>query len=418
MEHKGLFNDGADLLRNVTTRRKKMTGKGDAGVSQPRMPGFAADSSNQSSFETSTKAAAIDDRNASTLMSVSTSNVPIHNIDVVADLFGVPLKSCKDIDEFTKDFEADKYELWSVLTKEKRGKITDIICNRWDALLKESESMPKGAPIADDYLSSKVSPNDPIVQSVIINEKPTSYIGASGGSKPEPSKSKANLCPLFSENLCEGAKISIPRKVFSEDGLSIIASQIGKPIMLDSYTTSMCIDSWGRSSFARCLIEINAEDALSESLTIGVPLIEGSGYTIETVSSPPTVVTSNVVTSTVEKTNDGFQTVGKKKKKGKSKSTTGGQFVGPLVKQNVRYEPKATKSAPIKGATNVGNASKSSSMLKTTGTSSKKGNITTSNSYSALDDESDEDVENVYDESANLIPSTKTGDISIFFMGC
>ncbi|GKE04977.1 hypothetical protein Tco_1396995 [Tanacetum coccineum] len=114
------------------------------------------------------------------------------------------------------------------------------------------------------------------------------------------------------------------------------------------------------------------------------------------VSSPPTVVTSNVVTSTVEKTNDGFQTVGKKKKKGKSKSITGGQFVGPSVKQNVRYEPKATTSAPIKGATNVGNASKSSSMLKTTGTSSKKGNIITSNSYSALDDESDEDVENVY----------------------
>ncbi|GKE53672.1 hypothetical protein Tco_1488828 [Tanacetum coccineum] len=111
MEHKGLFNDGEDLLRNVTTRRKKMTGKGDACVSQLRMPGFAIDSSNQSSFETSTKAATIYYRNTSTLMSVATSNVPIHNIDVVANVFGVPLKSCKDIDEFTKDLKADKYDL-------------------------------------------------------------------------------------------------------------------------------------------------------------------------------------------------------------------------------------------------------------------------------------------------------------------
>ncbi|GJT26116.1 hypothetical protein Tco_0906391 [Tanacetum coccineum] len=166
--------------------------------------------------------------------------------------------------------------------------------------------------------------------------------------------------------------------------------------MLDSYTSSICIESWGRSSFARCLIEIDAKDVLKESLTMGVPLIEGTGYTIETVtieyewkpprcdlckifghvhdhclkkvSSPPTIVTFNIITSTVEKTNDGFQTVGKKKKKGKSKSTNGGQFVGPSVKQNLRYKPKAPTSAPNKGATNAGNASKSSSMLKTTGT--------------------------------------------------
>ncbi|GKF50076.1 hypothetical protein Tco_0143327 [Tanacetum coccineum] len=70
----------------------------------------------------------------------------------------------------------------------------------------------------------------------------------------------------------------------------------------------------------------------------------------------------------------------------------------------------------MKGATNVGNASKSSS-LKTTGTSSSmsknvsstsKGIFITSNSYSALDDESEEDVENVYDETANLF--SKSGE--------
>ncbi|GJZ70217.1 hypothetical protein Tco_0633767 [Tanacetum coccineum] len=122
------------------------------------------------------------------------------------------------------------------------------------------------------------------------------------------------------------------------------------------------------------------------------------------------------VTPNAEKTNDGFQTVGKmKKRKGKSKSTNGGQFTGPSVKHNVRYEPKATTSAPKKGTTYVGYTSQSTPMLKTTGNSSKKDNLSMSNSFSALnEEEEEEDVENVYDESANLIQNTKAGGTSSF----
>ncbi|GJW02692.1 zinc knuckle CX2CX4HX4C containing protein [Tanacetum coccineum] len=141
----------------------------------------------------------------------------------------------------------------------------------------------------------------------------------------------------------------------------------------------------------------------------------------EDVVSPPIVATSNVVTPNAEKTNDGFQTVGKtKKRKGKSKSTNGGQFTGPSVKHNVRYEPKATTSAPKKGTTYVGYTSQSTPMLKTTGNSSKKDNLSMSNSFFALneeeeeDEEDEEDVENVYDESANLIQNTKAGGSSSF----
>nr|GFA38996.1 hypothetical protein [Tanacetum cinerariifolium] len=159
---------------------------------------------------------------------------------------------------------------------------------------------------------------------------------------------------------------------------------------------------------------------LPESLTIGVPLIENTGFTIETVTieyewKPPrcdlckifghihnhfpkkvsispivatsnvvtlTAATSNVVTPTVKKTNDGFQIV-EKRKKGKSKSINGGQFGGPSVKQNVMYEPKATTSVPKKGTTNV--------------------------------DESNEGVENVYDESDNLFQNTKIDESSPSF---
>ncbi|GJU01156.1 zinc knuckle CX2CX4HX4C containing protein [Tanacetum coccineum] len=164
-------------------------------------------------------------------------------------------------------------------------------------------------------------------------------------------------------------------------------------------------------------IQVFEEDEADfvDVVTIGIPSLFGDGFTTETICvDPPIVTTSNVVTPSVEKTNDGFQTVGKKKKrKGKSNSTNSGQFAGPLVKQNVRYEPKATTSAPKKGVTNVGNTSQSTSMLKTTGYSSKKDNLSMSNSYSALNDE-EEDVQNVYDESANLLQNTKAGGSSSF----
>ncbi|GJU17505.1 hypothetical protein Tco_1145471 [Tanacetum coccineum] len=110
------------------------------------------------------------------IMQIDVSNVQTHDIKDVSSLFGLPLNSYEDIDEFTKDFELGKIELWSILTKEKHDEITDILCNKWDALLKS----------------------------------------------------------------------------FSEDGLSIIAS--------------------------------NIEDVLQESLTISVPLIEETGFTIETVT--------------------------------------------------------------------------------------------------------------------------------------
>ncbi|GJY59623.1 zinc knuckle CX2CX4HX4C containing protein [Tanacetum coccineum] len=235
----------------------------------------------------------------------------------------------------------------------------------------------------------------------------------------------------------------VPIQVFEEDGISLIATFIGKPVMLDSYTSSMCNDSWGRSSFARCLIEVNSEADLVDVVTIGIPSLSEDDFTKETIRveyewrpprcdtckifghvhdycpkkvvSPPIVATSNVVTPNAEKTNDGFQTVGKKKKrKGKSKSTNGGQFTGPSVKHNVRYEPKATTSAPKKGTTYVGYTSQSTPMLKTTGNSSKKDNLSVSNSFSALNEEDEEDVKNVYDESANFIQNTKAGGSSSF----
>ncbi|GJS81791.1 putative ribonuclease H-like domain-containing protein [Tanacetum coccineum] len=46
---------------------------------------------------------------------------------------------------------------------------------------------------------------------------------------------------------------------FNEDGLSVIATKLGTPLMLDSYTSDMCMQSCGRSSYARSMIELRAD---------------------------------------------------------------------------------------------------------------------------------------------------------------
>ncbi|GJQ91841.1 hypothetical protein Tco_0002980 [Tanacetum coccineum] len=240
----------------------------------------------------------------------------------VAEIFGVPLKTLEDIYILSKGIEIGKYKaVWSGMTSEKHKAFMDAIFSMWNAFMAAN---PSGT-----------------CASGLVNS----------GSLGSMAKDTPNLVDIM--------HMDESPIVFSEDGVSIIASQIGKPIMIDSYTSSMCIESWGRSSFTRCLIVINADDVLNESLTIGVPLIEGSWFTIETV--------------------------------------------------NIEYEPKPTADVPNKGAT------KKNLPLKASVPPTKEGNITVSNSYVALDDESEEEVENVYDESANLLNSTKTGESSSTF---
>ncbi|GKC53666.1 hypothetical protein Tco_1076411 [Tanacetum coccineum] len=61
--------------------------------------------------------------------------------DVIAELFGVLLKTCKDIDDFTKGLELGKYAVWSELSRDKRKEVLDTICNMWDALVAEKPNV-------------------------------------------------------------------------------------------------------------------------------------------------------------------------------------------------------------------------------------------------------------------------------------
>ncbi|GJV37090.1 hypothetical protein Tco_1409567 [Tanacetum coccineum] len=71
----------------------------------------------------------------------------------------------------------------------------------------------------------------------------------------------------------------VPVVAYSKDGLSLIATQIGKPIMLDAFTSAMCFEPWGRLGFARALIEVTAEKELKHKVSTGwFDVVDGEGH--------------------------------------------------------------------------------------------------------------------------------------------
>ncbi|GJT01425.1 zinc knuckle CX2CX4HX4C containing protein [Tanacetum coccineum] len=77
----------------------------------------------------------------------------------------------------------------------------------------------------------------------------------------------------------------VPVVAYSEDGLSLIATQIGNPIMLDAFASAMCVDSWGRIRYARALIEVSANKELKKEVTMAVPNIDDEvvSHTLEKI---------------------------------------------------------------------------------------------------------------------------------------
>ncbi|XP_071740845.1 uncharacterized protein [Rutidosis leptorrhynchoides] len=75
----------------------------------------------------------------------------------------------------------------------------------------------------------------------------------------------------------------IPLAGYTADGLSAIATKLGRPMMIDSYTSTMCRESWGRPNYARAIVEIKSENELKEVLKVATPRLYGMGRTVENV---------------------------------------------------------------------------------------------------------------------------------------
>nr|GEU64361.1 retrovirus-related Pol polyprotein from transposon TNT 1-94 [Tanacetum cinerariifolium] len=279
--------------------------------------------------------------------------------------------------------------------------INDIDAGKHDELLTEMTNNDREETLyALGTICNSIQADNPIVQSVDINTKSTSYAGAAGARAKDQPKVSSNFRPSMADLGFHGVNISIPRKVVEKGkhglkriimntkGLFVFKfdSKAGLEAVLESgpwmiHQTSIILKKWSMSTslqkeeLTRIPIWVKLHDVPlqvfegDDVITIGIPSLTRDDFTKETICveyewRPP------------------------------------------------RYEPKENSSAPKKEATNVSNPSKSSSMLKTADTFSKKDNFATSNSFSALNnkEEDDKEVENVYDESANLYPHTKTDE--------
>nr|GEX33849.1 reverse transcriptase domain-containing protein [Tanacetum cinerariifolium] len=69
-----------------------------------------------------------------------------------------------------------------------------------------------------------------------------------------------------------------PMTAFSEDGLSAITTKLSTILMLDSYTSNMCIQLWGRSSYARALIKVRVDVELEYHIAVAMPKLVREGF--------------------------------------------------------------------------------------------------------------------------------------------
>nr|GFC14633.1 hypothetical protein [Tanacetum cinerariifolium] len=82
-------------------------------------------------------------------------------------------------------------------------------------------------------------------------------------------------------NVLDWVKLhDVPVTAFSEDGLSAIAMKLDTSLMLDSYTSDMCLQSWGRSSYAKVMIELWVDVELKDNIVVDFLKIIREGHYI------------------------------------------------------------------------------------------------------------------------------------------
>ena len=229
----------------------------------------------------------------------------------------------------------------------------------------------------------------------------------------------------------------IPLAAYTKTCLSLFGTKLGRPIMLDAYTSNMCLDPWGRTSYARALIEVSADQIPLKSLVVAIPLIDVPGNSYKTIEveyewQPPHCETCKVfghsndqcpkrvneVNPSID-TNDGFIDVNRKGGKGKQTVKTnpisGIRFTKPPPKFVYRAKPKNVDNVAASSTDNnrksdmqgksddVTNASKvndGKQVKGTTGKSSKGAEVKTkpSNTFDVLASLPEEDAFGLYQE--------------------
>ncbi|GKB26507.1 hypothetical protein Tco_0865908 [Tanacetum coccineum] len=237
---------------------------------------------------------------------------------------------------------------------------------------------PTGWNMGDQSSSMKTIGEPAIVKLVDINATPNSYAGADGASIKAQTNVESNFCSLVANKVFDGVNISIPRKVVKKY-------------------------EWKPPRFPTCNI---------------------FGHTGETC--PNKVVTNPVVNDT-KVTNDGFQKVMNRNRNNKG-SSAGNKLPkgvpvskGFQVGKDFAFKPKASnvgsngdngtcgetnpKAYPSKNINEGALLNAMGTNVRQQDTGKKKiSNIASPNPFAALvvDDDEEEEVENIWDESENL----------------
>nr|GEZ75921.1 ATP-dependent DNA helicase PIF2 [Tanacetum cinerariifolium] len=268
-DHQKVHNEGKELLRSIASRINKMTGKGDVGASLPRtlvrgsqnpnseldyarvsevpiidhMDALRPEGSswliNETNVETlfgvkftsqsDIEKFEVDVSNSSLLVSSSTIiNVPrkLNSIDVAAT-FGVPLSTIGGLQKLINDIEAGKHdELLSGMTNDDHMETLDAlgsICNSIQANRNNAYVIPCKVSHEDDSINLNVDestiPSDPIVKSMGINTKSTSYAGDASASAKEQRKVNSNFRTLVADLIFDGVNVFILCKVVRKEQL-------------------------------------------------------------------------------------------------------------------------------------------------------------------------------------------------------
>ncbi|GKC81534.1 hypothetical protein Tco_1137251 [Tanacetum coccineum] len=195
----------------------------------------------------------------------------------------------------------------------------------------------------------------------------------------------------------------VPIVAYMEDCLSLIASQIGKPVMLDTFTCAICNNLWGRIGFVRALIEVNATKDLKKEVIMAVPNEDGTEHAKVNIQAeyewkPPLCLECHVFGHTLvqcpnnvkepatvneEAQTYGFTTVSNRKRKGKKQSNT--NLHGGIKLQRPKtfeYRPVATPTAE-KHIKQIVSASTKEKHVKQV----ESGPVVTTNHFEALNDD-------------------------------
>nr|GEZ49857.1 hypothetical protein [Tanacetum cinerariifolium] len=193
------------------------------------------------------------------------------------------------------------------------------------------------------------------------------------------------ITELRNEEHVEGAAVTLPLSAIKE---------IGKPIWIDTYTGNMCLNSWGRSAYARALIEILADEVLKEDLRpprCSTCLIfdHVNDKCLKLPKFVSSAVVNDVIVDAAKHSNgtvdDGLEVVKKKRnrKKKHQKQVDGVVLSKPSL--NLHYRP-VDKENSTKGFASTNKVGKSTS------TDVHDKNVRLENSFIALNDDEESDL--------------------------